>query len=355
MRATTRLVLKKKREKQLRLLGPLLLFLFLLIFFYAMVIKSMPRAFQCMAIAFCYALFSWETSRLLTLKVQAFIPGIRQVRKRFRVIFLAGLPLSCIIAFFDHLVTIWIGFYKQIDIRDYSFIAGLHILCCSIVVAIYEGWYYLEQWKLLFVESEDLKKSNLKSQNKFLRDQIQPHFLFNSLNTLTALILTDAGKAVLFVEEMSTVYRYLLQKNQKELTTFKEERIFLNSYLLLLRTRFEDALCIEIRVDPAFDYYLLPPFVLQLLIENAVKHNIVSKDHPLHISIYTDNRCNLHIYNTLRPKLNPNVSEGTGLQNIISRYRLLKQDKGLKIATEDGLFKVILPLLKTSMYENFEY
>ena len=345
---------KKKREKQLRLLGPLFLFLFLLIFFYAMVIKTMPRAFQCIAIAFCYAVLSWETGRLLALMVQAAVPGIRPWRKRFRLLLLTGLPLACMAAFFDHLVTISIGFYPQMRIRDYSFIAGLHILCCSIVVGIYEGWYYLEQWKLLFVESEELKKSNLNSQYKFLKEQIQPHFLFNSLNTLTALILTDAGKAVQFVEEMSSVYRYLLQSNKKELTTFKEERTFLESYILLLRTRFEDSLEIDIRVSPVFDQYLIPPFVLQLLIENAVKHNIASKARPLYITMHTDAGCNLHIYNTLQPKPHPEASEGTGLQNIITRYRLLKQDKALQIGAEDGLFKVILPLLRTSVYQNVD-
>ncbi len=237
----------------------------------------MPRAVQCIAISICYAVLSWESGRLLVIRVQAAIPGIRSWRKRFRLLLVTGLPLACTTAFIGHLVSICTGFYPQMRIRDYSFIAGLHILCCSIVVGIYEGWYHLEQWKLLFVESEELKKTNLNSQYKFLKEQIHPHFLFNSLNTLTALIPTDASRAVQFVEEMSSVYRYLLQSNKNELTTFKEERTFLESYILLLRTRFEDALEIDVRVSPVFDQYLIPPFVLQLLIENAVKHNIASK------------------------------------------------------------------------------
>jgi hypothetical protein len=315
-----------------------------------MLIDVSTIAYRWALIPVFYSVLSWESGHLLVMHCRRKLPGIQNAKKRITLIILIGFPVSAIVGFADQLFTLWLGLYKHFSFDDYFFITGLNILCCAVAICVYEGHYYLQEWKKLFIESKNLKKQNSNSQLQFLRDQIKPHFLFNSLNTLGALIVTDPGKAELYVEEMSTVYRYLLSKNEKDLTTLKEELLFLDSYLLLLRVRFEKSLIVNIDTNEQLHEYLLPPFVLQLLIENAVKHNIISGEHPLTIQIYTDEQGNLHVDNNLQLKARPDPSEGKGLANIRSRYALLNRQDGFIAAKEDHRFKVTIPLLKTNRY-----
>lgn len=337
-------------EQKFRICGPVILSLFLLIFFYAMLIELSLASLRWTLIPFFYSFLSWESGRLLVIFCRKRMPGIRNTKKRIFLIIITGIPVAALVGFIDQLFTLGLDLYQQLSFADYFFITGLNILCCSIGIGVYESFYYLQQWKCLFLESENLKKQNSITQFQFLREQIKPHFLFNSLNTLSALIPTEPLKAELYVEEMSMVYRYLLSKNEKELTSLKEELSFLDSYLVMLRIRFENALNIHLNADEKLHEYLLPPFVLQLLIENAVKHNIISKDSPLTINIYTDADKNLHVENNLQLKPRPEKSEQKGLANISLRYSLLNMRNGLRITKNDGLFKVSLPLIKTNIY-----
>jgi two-component system LytT family sensor kinase len=151
--------------------------------------------------------------------------------------------------------------------------------------------------------------------------------------------------------EMSAVYRYLLSKKETELTVLRDELRFLNSYVLMLKTRFADSLQMKIAIDEKEFDYLLPPFVLQLLVENAVKHNIVSREMPLHVSITNDEKHNLIITNNIQRKRQPEPSEKTGLTNLITRYQLLKKEDQLCITDDGHTFKIVLPLIETSVYE----
>ncbi|MBO9731548.1 MAG: histidine kinase [Chitinophaga sp.] len=317
-----------------------------------MLIHDRDSAVNGVLISLFYAVASGEAGRFLVLFSRRKWPGNRNMVKRVRLIIVIGTPLLGMLALANQLFGRWIGFYKQVTMGDYAFIAGLTILCSLLVVGGYEALYYMAQWKQLFMESQRLKKSNLDSQYQFLKDQVKPHFLFNSLNTLSALIVNDPVKAESFVEEMAAVYRYLLKKNSRELTTFREERIFLESYVLMLRTRFEESLIVQIEVAPCKEQYLLPPFVLQLLMENAVKHNVVSRDKPLTITIFSDDDDNLHIQNNLQPKVRQEPSDKTGLQNLRTRYRLLKKEQALRITAADGFFTVVIPLIQTNIYHN---
>jgi two-component system LytT family sensor kinase len=337
-------------EKKFRIYGPFFLSLFLLIFFFAMFIDISVIAFRWTLIPVFYSFLSWESGRWLVMRCRRRMPGINHAKKRIFLIILSGIPVSAAVGFADQLFTVWLGLYKYLSLDDYLFITGLNILCCAVAVSIYESRYYLHEWKILFSESENLKKQNTNTQFQFLREQIKPHFLFNSLNTLSALIITDPIKAELYVEEMSTVYRYLLNKNEKALTTLKEELSFLDSYLLLLRVRFEKSLHVNINTSDQLQERLIPPFVVQLLIENAVKHNIISREHPLTVEIYTDEAGSLHVDNNMQLKSRPDPSENTGLANIRSRYALLNKEEGFKVITENNFFKVTIPLLKINRY-----
>ena len=182
---------------------------------------------------------------------------------------------------------------------------------------------------------------------------MNPHFLFNSLNSLSSLIATDPEKAEEFVEEMSRVYRYLLRSNEEQLTSLQREVEFIESYNLLLKTRFGTGFQLVIKVEESKKEYLLPPMTLQLLIENAVKHNIVDPDKPLIVQLFTKNE-KLVISNNLQKKNKPVASNKIGLNNIIAKYKLLNHPYVEVHETPDA-FTVVLPLIKHYNHGNLNY
>jgi LytS/YehU family sensor histidine kinase len=196
------------------------------------------------------------------------------------------------------------------------------------------------------IQVEQLRKEQLKSRYDSLKEQVNPHFLFNSLNSLSSLIAIDPGKAEEFVEEMSRVYRYLLRSNEKQLTTLQNELDFIESYNLLLKIRFGNGFQPVIRIEERMKEYLLPPMTLQLLIENTVKHNIVDADTPLTVQLYTQDE-KLVVSNNLQKKSRSVASGKIGLRNIISKYKLLNcPSVVIKETTEE--FRVVLPLIKNN-------
>ena len=181
-----------------------------------------------------------------------------------------------------------------------------------------------------------------------LQAQISPHFLFNSLNSLSALIADDPCKAERFVDELSSVYRYVLQANDRELTSLDMEMKFITSYYHLLETRYGQGIYLKVSIDDTYQDYLLPPLTIQLLIENAVKHNIVSPNNPLTIQIFTNNDGVLVVRNNLQRKgTNRLTSTKKGLQNINMKYRLLNQSP-IGINESENAFDVIITLIPSS-------
>lgn len=186
-----------------------------------------------------------------------------------------------------------------------------------------------------------------------LQAQLSPHFLFNSLNSLSALIADEPSKAERFVDELSSVYRYLLQANDRELTSLATEMKFINSYYHLLETRYGQGIFLNVSIENACQECLLPPLTLQLLIENAVKHNVVSPNHPLTIQIFTTGNNSLVVRNNLQRKgTNRFTSTKKGLQNINMKYRLLNQPP-LDICESDDVFDVVVPLIPATAQAAF--
>ncbi|MDQ3292622.1 MAG: histidine kinase [Bacteroidota bacterium] len=221
-------------------------------------------------------------------------------------------------------------------------------------IGLFEAFYFYSNYSRSELEKEELLRANLQSQFDSLKGQVNPHFLFNSLNSLSSLIMKDPARAEIFVEEMSNVYRFLLRSNEQELITLKEELDFIQSYLHLLNTRFGDNLKVKINVEENYYSYLLPPLTLQLLVENAVKHNIISRDQPLQLHLFTSSYQRLHVVNNLQKKTREVLSEKVGLSNIISKYKLLRQPEVeiIQTATE---FAVIIPLIKAEEYESIHH
>lgn len=344
-------------EKKIRLYTPMFLFLFVIVFFMGMYINNMRTATLVLLMSAFYSIVTSESARLIFVLGRKKHAGLKNTKRRLLYALKIGIPILILVPLVQEAFTIAIGYFPLDKIKwgalfwDYLFMVGLNVLGTLIVVGLFEGFYYIENWKVLYAESERLKRININSQYQFLKDQVKPHFLFNSLNTLASLIGTDAERAEKFVMEMSAVYRYLLSKKETELAVLRDELRFLNSYVLMLKTRFGDSLQMQIRIEEKEFDYLLPPFVLQLLVENAVKHNVVSREMPLYVSITNDAQHNLIITNNIQLKRKPEPSEKTGLTNLITRYQLLKKEDQLCITDDGQVFKIVLPLMETSLYE----
>jgi len=193
------------------------------------------------------------------------------------------------------------------------------------------------------LENETLRSENLQNRYDVLLNQINPHFLFNSLNSLSSLVREGRDeKALKYIDELSNTFRYAMQSAGKELVTVAEELESLNAYSYLLQIRFEDKLFIETEIADNALEMMLPVLSLQPLIENVVKHNIISTENPLTITI-TGNHDYITVMNPLRPRDAGRDKSGTGLRNLATRYRLLT---GKELITEEGnaLFSVTLPL-----------
>jgi sensor histidine kinase YesM len=256
------------------------------------------------------------------------------------------LIMTSISAFYD--LTNWWGYPYKLKNYLYNNFAALSY--CILIDGIYEGTYYFRKWRNSEVEAEKLKKENLQSQLESLKRQVSPHFLFNSLNTLSSLMRKDVDQAELFLDELSKVYRYLLRNNEDMLIDLETELEFIGSYFHLLRTRFGDALKLIVHVEEAAKGLMLPPLTLQLLVENAVKHNIIEKAMPLIIEIKTAGKT-LTVKNNLQRKTLKMPSEHVGLNNIAAKYKLLAASE-IDIQETENVFAVRIPLLKNMSNEN---
>lgn len=192
----------------------------------------------------------------------------------------------------------------------------------TMVILVFEIRHYLIQWKTSAVEAERLQKENSQAQLESLRSQVSPHFLFNSLNALQSLIDTDPAKAKEFTQELSKVYRYVLEHKDDMVVTVREELDFIHSFIYLNRIRFGENLQFSTHIDAISLNKYIPPLTLQILIENAIKHNIISTDKPLHISV-KDNADHLIVQNDLQLRTEKIESTGIGLKNLKERYKLI--------------------------------
>ncbi len=190
-----------------------------------------------------------------------------------------------------------------------------------------------------------LQKENLQSQFDVLKQQVNPHFLFNSLNVLTSLIKLEPDLAEKFSEQLSKVYRYVLENKDNELVDLNTELIFLDAYIFLLNIRFVNKLIVNINIPEAKRSEQIIPLAMQLLIENAIKHNIMSKSNPLHIDIFIDKDDFLNIVNNLQERPSQIISTGVGLKNIQNRYLLLNNTQPSFEKTETQ-FIAKVPLVK---------
>jgi LytS/YehU family sensor histidine kinase len=218
------------------------------------------------------------------------------------------------------------------------------LLISFIISLMFTAIGFFKAWKNAFVRAEKLKVEMMAYKYESLRNQINPHFLFNSLNVLSDLVYDDQAMAVKFIRQLSDLFRYVLDSRDKELVPLKDELEFIRSFTFLLKTRFEDKLKIDVDVQANPDEYIVP-MTLQLLIENAVKHNEVSEAFPLRISVRKADDC-LEVENNLQPKSVGDDSKKTGLKNITQQFAFFSE-KPIKIITSDERYMVRVPILKS--------
>jgi LytS/YehU family sensor histidine kinase len=183
-------------------------------------------------------------------------------------------------------------------------------------------WWLIKLRLQRLQQREVLAREKVQSQFDTLRNQVNPHFLFNSFNTLISIISTDSKAAVGYVEKLSDYFRIVLQQRDKDVITVKEELELVKNYLYLQKQRFGDNLEIDIQLPDQIKQSVLPPLTFQLLVENAIKHNVISKNKPLRIQI-TLNGEYIQISNNIQEKLSKEPSTGIGLPNIRHRYKIL--------------------------------
>ncbi|WP_144266277.1 sensor histidine kinase [Pontibacter ummariensis] len=312
---------------------------------------SWPALLENLLLTLLMAVTIWEATRAVVVYFNKrhplhYISGHRFAKEALFVILANTLvyALTLLLFFFTdpesepHAVYLFFGFLDR-------FLYGI------LVAAFYELLLFIEAWRTATKEAEELKKVNLMVQLESLKNQVKPHFLFNSLNTLTGLVEKDPSQAVKFIAELSKVYRYLLQSNEKELIALSQELQFTEAYFYLLQTRFGQGISLQIAITESAESYLIPPLTLQMLVENAVKHNQVSARKPLHIKLSLEDGEWLRVENNYQPKRNPAPSNGMGLSNIASKYRLLSQPEVI-IRSDENSFRVKVPLIKPVSHEH---
>lgn len=205
---------------------------------------------------------------------------------------------------------------------------------------------YMQQLELSRQQLETYKRISSQAQLQSLRNQVNPHFLFNNLSVLTALIARDTNSSIEFVKKFSNVYRYILKSDEKELIELHEELDFIQSYLFLLKMRFDSGMVIKVDVDECCLSGYIVPVSIQMLVENAVKHNIISKSKPLHIDIFCLDDKSITVRNNLqKKKVSDEQSTRVGLNNIAKRYDFLGQ-RSIEVEETDAFFSVTIPLIR---------
>ena len=298
-----------------------------------------------------FASVLWFLLRYELIYLRKKYPKISQTLKRNLLLGLYGFVLTqivCIvIGYLMNFVLDAVGL--RIDMRAYDFLYGFYAFILALgIFAFYEAIYYAGKYKTVVAERERLKTVQVQAELENLRNQINPHFLFNSLNTLMNLIPKDPDRAMSYLNKLSKFYRYTV--NRKDDTTVLVATEIKNAkiYADLLHERFGDNIQIEFKGHIPTQAKILP-MTLQLLIENAVKHNIVSKAKPLTIELFADlNGEYIYVRNNLQVKIQAVNSTGMGLRNIKERFSYLT-DKEIRVDQSGGFFEIAIPLIQSEV------
>lgn len=296
-------------------------------------------------IIYVIGLLSWFLHTQYDHFIRRLLPSLKQTTRRIAFKSLVNLlimtPSMLLIFFLFHSLHI-LGYSLQPNDLKWGFLVGL---CINLIFdTLWEVLYVLQKYKESLTEKELAEQTNTAHEFELLKGQVNPHFLFNCFNTLSSLIQEDKEEAERFLDELSKVYRYLLKNNADSMCTLETEIAFISSYYQLLKTRYGDALQLSIDIHRQYYKYQVPSMSLQLLVENAVKHNIVSRQQPLLIEIFTTAGQKLVVNNNLQKKQLHAPSTRIGLNNIEQKYKLMGQ-ADFQVVEGKNNFMVVLPLV----------
>jgi sensor histidine kinase YesM len=290
-------------------------------------------------------LLLWLGNRTITKLLDRYFPWLTYGRRRFFTHLISGVLYSLLI-----INLAYYGF-KTLFTEDPPIleqIIAANILGIALFIptfSLYFSLQFLTQWQKTELEMEKFQKESIRSQLASLKNHLDPHFLFNNLNILSSLIDKDTEQSQHFLVRFAQVYRTMLLTKVEDLVTLEEEMEFIEAYIFLIKTRFEDNINFEINISEEANYSMIPPLTLQLLIENAVKHNIITEDRPLNIKIDASEQ-EMNIINTRYDKPEDlKTKSGTGLKNLKERYAYFC-DIPIIFEMKSKTYEVTVPLLQ---------
>ncbi len=268
--------------------------------------------------------------------------SVKRIAVGFIASFLVTLLIIFLLRIFEDVVIEGKTFEAYWAIESASNYVFAMVMTFIVLICFY-AFYIYKAYSDSKVKEQKIIAGTASAQFESLKNQIDPHFLFNSLNVLSSLIEENPESAQRFTTSLSKIYRYVLEQKDKELVPIKEELAFAKTYMNLLKMRFENSITYEVPADFDNSDAKVVPLSLQLLLENTIKHNVVSEQKPLHIKIYIENNY-LIVENNLQKKQVLQDRRGVGLQNIVNRYGLISERKVL-IDENENYFKVKIPIL----------
>lgn len=311
---------------------------------------SMYRELQYAGISFIYAFVLTAVNAYYNDYISTVYSWEKQTQRRLWIGAIGSIILTvlafAVVRWFTEVVLFGMQFERFIATEELEYY--LVAMVVTLIVSLFlHTFYFYKALQDTKVKEQKIIAGSASAKFDALKNQLDPHFLFNSLNVLTSLIEEDQVQAQKFTTSLSKVYRYVLEQKSKNLISVDEELQFARTYVRLLKMRFEDSIVFEIPENSKDPEAKIVPLSLQLLLENAVKHNVVTATKPLHIKIYEEDGY-LYVTNNLQEKQVVKKSSGVGLQNIRQRYAILTK-KEMQIFKTNNEFKVRLPMLTTSI------
>lgn len=259
----------------------------------------------------------------------------------------AQLMLTAVIALIASVLVTILAFAINPYTSELLYTIVINFLIASVVnlliMASLEAWYFYRENKETKLEAKYLEQELMAVRFEVLKSQINPHFLFNSLNVLSGLINKDRKKAQLFIDEFSQIYRYVLDTIEVPVVSVEKELEFARSYMFLQQIRYGNILVYSVNLQAELLHFLIPPLSLQVVLENAIKHNAISSTNPLNIEIAGDENA-MVVRNNYRPKVSKGKSTGLGLINLKKRYQLVCEQEP-EFLIDNNYYVVKLPLI----------
>jgi len=294
-------------------------------------------------ISLIHVIVYWYAERWIVIYIRKRYNSLKDYKKRIIIQSVTVFFSTLVLCLIDETTELCFGGVPEVFEGSFFTMYMASLIITTIIICIYEGVYAFQLFKRSLIKNEELQRKNTQAQLESLKNQLNPHFLFNSLNTLISVIPENTKVAEKFAQNLSNIYRHILEIKDKELITLHEELAGIDAYQYLLSIRFGNHIQFEFKNLDQLDGKYIVPLSIQMVIENAIKHNVVSKARPLTISISLEDDI-IKVCNNLQIKTTAVSSTGIGLENIEKRYQLLS-NKVVKVEKTETIFCICLPIL----------